>query len=362
MSELLEYECPNCGGGMTFNIGEQTVKCPYCDSVFTLEQLKALDEGLSANEPDEISWEDKVGTEWEDGEEENIAVYHCNSCGGEIVTETTAAALTCPYCDSPVVMTGKLSGALRPDCVIPFKLEKKEAKTAFEKHLMNKKLLPDAFTENNHIDEIKGIYVPFWIFDGTADGDFKFKATKTRLWSDSKYNYTETSFYQVLRKGNASFSGIPADGSEKMPDDLMESIEPFDMNEARPFQTAFLAGFRADKYDVGVENGQERANARAKRSIEELFRSTVNGYVTVNTEASSVKINNGKAKYGLFPVWMLRTSWNGETYTFAMNGQTGKFVGNLPLDKKKQRKYRILSFLISFAAAMAGCVLVLGVL
>ena len=358
MSKLLEYECPNCGGGMSFNIEEQTVKCPYCDSVFTLEQLKALDEGLSANAPDEINWEENIGTEWEEGEEENIAVYHCNSCGGEIVTEQTTASLSCPYCDSPVVMTGKLSGALRPDYVIPFKLEKKEAKTAFEKHLLGKKLLPDAFTKDNHIDEIKGIYVPFWIFDGSADGDVKFKATKTRSWSDSKYNYVETSYYQVLRNGNACFSGVPADGSEKMPDDLMESIEPFDMKEAKPFQTAFLAGFRADKYDVGADDGQARANARVKQSIESLFRSTVTGYSSVTTEASSIKVKNGKAKYGLFPVWMLRTTWNNQTFTFAMNGQTGKFVGNLPLDKKKQRKYRLLSFLGAFAVTMAICILI----
>ncbi len=359
MADLLEYECPNCGGGMTFNIQEQTVKCPYCDSVFSLEQLQALDEGLAANAPDDIKWEDKIGTEWEDGEEENICVYHCGSCGGEIVTEQTTAAFACPYCDSPVVMTGKLSGSLRPDCVIPFKYEKKAAKTAFEKHLLGKKLLPDAFTENNHIDEIKGLYVPFWIFDGNADGDVKFKATRTRSWSDTKYNYVETSYYQVLRNGSACFSGVPADGSEKMPDDLMESIEPFDMNEAKPFQTAFLAGFRADKYDVGAEDGQARANARVKNSIESLFRSTVTGYSSVTTEASSIKVNNGKAKYGLFPVWMLRTTWNGETYTFAMNGQTGKFVGNLPLDKKKQRKYRLISFLAAFAAVMAVSVLIM---
>ena len=257
--------------------------------------------------------------------------------------------------DFVIKLPGARSLIIDSKTTVQSALDYRAARTEEEKSAALKAIIGSV---ENHIDEIKGIYVPFWIFDGSADGDVKFKATKTRSWSDSKYNYVETSYYQVLRNGNACFSGVPADGSEKMPDDLMESIEPFDMKEAKPFQTAFLAGFRADKYDVGADDGQVRANARVKQSIESLFRSTVTGYSSVTTEASSIKVKNGKAKYGLFPVWMLRTTWNDQTFTFAMNGQTGKFVGNLPLDKKKQRKYRLLSFLGAFAVTMAICILI----
>ena len=132
---------------------------------------------------------------------------------------------------------------------------------------------------------------------------------------------------------------MPVDGSTKMDDALMESIEPYDFTGAVDFQTAYLAGFLADKYDVDSEQSIERANERIKKSTENAFASTVQGYSTVIPESTSIRLQNGKAKYALYPVWLLNTTWNGQRYTFAMNGQTGKFVGDLPLDKGAYRKW-----------------------
>ena len=113
----------------------------------------------------------------------------------------------------------------------------------------------------------------------------------------------------------------------------MESIEPFDFSEAVDFQTAYLAGYLADKYDVTAEESIERANERIRRSTEQVFADTVEGlYATVVPEQVSIQLKNGKAKYALYPVWLLTTKWRGKQYLFAMNGQTGKFVGDLPAD------------------------------
>ena len=132
---------------------------------------------------------------------------------------------------------------------------------------------------------------------------------------------------------------MPVDGSTKMDDALMESIEPYDFSGAVDFQTAYLAGFLADKYDVDSEQSIERANERIKKSTENAFASTVQGYSTVIPESTSIRLQNGKAKYALYPVWLLNTTWNGQRYTFAMNGQTGKFIGDLPLDKSAYKKW-----------------------
>ena len=114
----------------------------------------------------------------------------------------------------------------------------------------------------------------------------------------------------------------------------MESIEPYDFSQAVDFQTAYLSGFLADRYDVQADDVVGRINERVKHSAEQAFSSTVNGYSSVVTEHSNIQIDNGKSKYALLPVWILNTTWQGNQYTFAMNGQTGKFVGNLPVDKK----------------------------
>lgn len=333
MAQLLEYKCPCCGGAISFDSSLQKMKCPYCDTEFEMETLAQYDDALNNEKPDDLNWETEAGSEWNDGEADNMSVYVCNSCGGEIVGDANMAATSCPFCSNPVVITGKLSGSLKPDFIIPFKLDKKAAKAAFMNHLSKKRLLPKIFKDQNHIDEIKGLYVPFWLFDADADADIRYKATRVRVWSDRNYNYTETSFYSVLRSGSLAFDSVPVDGSTKMPDDLMESLEPYDMSEAVDFQTAYLAGYLADKYDVSAEDSVSRANERVRESTLNAFANTVHGFSNVTPESSSIRLSNGKAKYALYPVWLLNTTWNGNTYTFAMNGQTGKFVGDLPIDK-----------------------------
>ena len=232
---------------------------------------------------------------------------------------------------------GNFAGDLRPDYIIPCKLDKKAAKEGLLKHLKGKFLLPKIFKDENHIDEIKGIYVPFWLFRGQADATIRYRATRIHTWADENYIYTQTNFYSVLREGNLKFSNLPVDGSSKMDDELMESIEPFNFSDSVDFQTAYLAGYMSDRYDVTAEKSVHRANERVKRTTEDSFASTVKGFSTVVPESTGIRLTNGKAKYALYPVWILNTSWNGKKYTFAMNGQTGKFVGNLPMDKAKYR-------------------------
>ena len=341
MADLQEYKCPCCGGAIEFDSTLQKMRCPYCDTEFEMETLKSYDSELKNEPEDNMHWDQAVGTEWQESETRGLQSYVCKSCGGEIVGDENTAATACPFCGNPVVMMGQFSGALKPDYVIPFKLDKKAAKDALKKHLVGKRLLPKIFKDQNHIDEIKGVYVPFWLFDTDADASIRFRATTTRAWSDSNYNYVETSHYLVQRGGSIGFQQVPVDGSSKMADDLMESIEPFDFSEAVPFQTAYLAGYLADKYDVTAEESVERANERVKRSTEKAFAATVTGYTTVTPESSSVQLHGGTVKYALYPVWLLNTTWKGNRYLFAMNGQTGKFVGDLPVDNKAAKRWTI---------------------
>ncbi len=333
MATLLEYKCPCCGGAIEFNSGLQKLKCPYCDTEFDPEALRAQDEVLKNEQPDEMNWQTAQESAWTQEETDSMRVYVCKSCGGEIVAEETTGATSCPYCGNPVVMAGAFSGALRPDYVLPFKLDKQAAKAAFAAHLKGKRLLPKVFSSEAHIDKIQGLYVPFWLFDADADADLRYHATRVRTWSDSRYDYTETSHFSVLRSGDLGFDRVPVDGAGKMPDTLMESIEPYDYSQLVDFQTAYLAGYLADKYDMTAEQCIPRANERIKRSTEEAFRETVKGYATVRPEHSTIRLTNGKTHYALMPVWVMHTSWRGQEYLFAMNGQTGKFVGNLPVDK-----------------------------
>lgn len=353
MADIQEYKCPCCGGAITFDSSLQKMKCPFCDTEFEMDALKAYDDALKSEKPDDMQWDISETEKIAGDDAGDLCSYICNSCGGEIVTDLTTGATSCPYCGNPVVVMDKFSGLLKPDLVIPFKLDKAAAKEALKNHYKGKKLLPKVFSEQNHIDEIKGVYVPVWLFDTTTEADVRYKATRIRCWSSGKYRYTETSFYLVQRSGKLTFEVVPVDGSEKMPDDLMESIEPFDLSEARDFQTAYLSGYFADKYDVESDTCINRANARVKASTEQALASTVVGYTSVIPEGSNINFKNGKIRYALYPVWLLNTTWNGKQYKFAMNGQTGKMAGDLPTDKGLAGKYFFLTALIGAAAAVA---------
>lgn len=361
MAELLEYECPCCAGKIKFDSASQQMKCPFCDEIFEMSTLQEYAEDMGGEATSDLSWDVTPGGEWQEGETDGMNVYICNSCAGEIVADATTGASSCPYCDSPVVMTGQFAGDLRPDMVIPFKLDKEAATNALKKHYEGKFLLPAAFKDENHIDEIKSIYVPFWMFDAKAQARIVYKATRVRRWEDANYQYKETKFYSVTRAGSLAFENVPVDGSSKMPDELMESIEPFDFKDSKPFNTAFLSGYLADKYDVTAEDSIDHANQRIKESVRDELRRTVTDYDTVTQQRENISLDNGAAKYVLCPVWILNTTWNGQKYTFAMNGQTGKFVGDLPTDNAKFWKFFFI-FWALFGAISFGVIFLLGMM
>ena len=346
MASLQNYKCPCCGGDIEFNSTAQKMKCPYCDTEFELEALQSYSEEVSGDSSSNMEWDNSGTQEWTEGDTEGARVFVCESCGGEIITDENTASSKCPYCDSPIVVKGSVSGGLKPDVIIPFKLDKKAAKEKYKEHLTGKKFLPEVFKSENHIDEIKGVYVPYWLFDAKADARIRYKATKTRRYTQGEYDCVETKYYSVVREGNLSFAHVPVDGSSKMPDDLMESIEPFDYNGTTDFKMQYLAGYVADKYDQEAQAVEPRANERITKSTEDAFRNTVKGYNTVTAESSNINLLDGKTSYAMYPVWLLNTTWNGQKFVFAMNGQTGKFVGNLPLDKAAANKALLIRSLI----------------
>ena len=327
--DILNYKCPSCGGPLHFGTTEQKLVCASCGNEYDPVALEQL-QGDGENDKDSFSFEGYSGEEMTDG-----VVYTCPSCGGEIIGDENTVATKCPYCDNPTVMSGNVSGTLRPNLIIPFKLTKEDAKKKLLEHYKGKILMPKSFKDENRIDEIKGIYVPFWLFDADADASAAYRATKTRSWSDSTYHYTRTDYFSVYREGEARFERVPVDGSTKMDDAMMDSIEPFDLSEAVPFGSTYLAGYLADKYDVDEKDSEPRAGQRMKTSMNDYLRASVQGYATVTQERSVANTKNGTASYALFPVWLLNTKYQDKTYTFAMNGQTGKLVGNLPCDKGK---------------------------
>lgn len=333
--QVMEYICPCCGGGLHFGEDNQKMRCPYCDNTFSIDKILEYNIEMSTTDAPDFQWEESTTESWSEAEQESLKSFVCPSCGGEIVTEETTAATFCPYCDNPTILPGRVSEGLKPDGVIPFKTSREDAKAAFLKLCKGKPLLPKFFTEEQRVEKITGMYVPFWLYDCGSDYQGHYKATRVHTWSDRNYYYTRTEHYHVARAAEAEFISIPMDASQKMDNAIMESIEPFDYAQIIDFDTAYLSGFLADKYYVEATAGQDRVKQRVNASIADLISGTMAGYSSVMPMSSQLNVHHGKAKYILLPVWMLHTKYKDKTYVFAMNGQTGKMTGTFPICPKR---------------------------
>ena len=343
--------------GHRFDGQSGLLACDYCDNSFEVslvEQLFADKTQSAASAGTDPQWDINMTNSFNAEEAAYMRGYTCPSCAAEIICEYTTAATSCPYCGNPTVIPGQFSEQLKPDFVIPFKLDKQSAADALRRYYKGKKLLPKSFSDANHIDEIKGVYVPFWLYNGDTDAYMRFRATKTRSYMRGDYRITETDHYRVTREGNVAFQMVPADGSSKMPDAHMDSIEPFDYNDLKPFAMGYLPGFLADKYDEDAETCSKRANERIITSTETVLRDTVVGYATVTREYADINLRRGDVKYALLPVWLLTTKWKDKSFLFAMNGQTGKLVGDLPVDRG-----RFWGWFFAIAAPIAAVLAVL---
>ena len=350
-SQVTNYKCPACTGPLHFVGASGQLECDYCGAHYEVAEIEklyaekesaAVDAARQAQAQEEKRRRDLADMEaqgWDTSgmtsdwgaEGEGMKAYSCPSCGAELICDATTAATSCPYCGNPTVVPGQFSGALKPEFVIPFKLSKEDAVAALKKHYQGKPFLPRAFTNANHIQEIKGVYVPFWMFGGEAEGSADYEGLISTTYTRGDYRITETQHYDVRRAGSIAFEKVPVDASSKMPDDHMDSIEPYDYTGLKPFSTAYLPGFLADKYDVSVEDSRDRADSRCTATLEAALRGNTGEYDTCLPRGQSIRLRRGKVHYALLPVWMLHTKWNGKDFLFAMNGQTGRLVGDLPM-------------------------------
>jgi len=352
--KVVDSICPNCGSKLDYNAKLKKWKCKYCDGEFTLEELKEKNNAASSEnneekvveevvEETEVVEEDKKkNNKKEEEEQQDYVNYTCQNCGAQIIADEQTSATFCVYCGNTAILKNKLSDKFHPDWIIPFKKEEKEAKEAFKNLSNGRPLCPKEFTDIKNIEKIKGVYIPFWLFDYEASGSLNCKGTKVRVWTTGDTQYTETKEYALNRTGSMKFTRIPRDGSTRFADDIMDSIEPFNYDELEEYNHAYLSGFFAERYDVEADIATEDAKKRAVNSAtDEMFNDSNGICPTKHIIENTIQGKETKREYVLLPVYMVNVKYNGKMHTFAMNGQTGEFIGDIPIDKKKLWLYRL---------------------
>ena len=351
-AQVTNYQCPSCTGPLHFVGASGKLECDYCGSTYDVAEIEAFyaekeekaaaaqqsaEEKTAAERQaaEEGGWEmPDLSADW-GAEGDGMKAYSCPSCGAELICDASTAATFCPYCGNPTVVPGQFAGTLKPDFVIPFKLSREDAIRELKKHYRGKVFLPKSFSKENHLQEIQGVYVPFWLFSGEAEGNAHYECTRSHKRTEGEYEVIKTEHFDVYRAGTMPFEKVPVDASTKMPDDHMDSIEPYNYDDLKPFSTAYLPGYLADRYDEDADACAERAYRRMYNSTADALHATTGGYSEIHPISENINVDMTHAHYALLPVWMLHTRWKDKDFLFAMNGQTGRLIGDLPVDKSR---------------------------
>ena len=361
-NKALTYICPACNAYLRFDGKTDQWCCDYCDSSFTMAELEqrgaqtkkddyeVSKDAEAAKNESTVEYHYNENIEQGDTDFSEMQGFSCPSCGAEIVTDAVTAATFCVFCGNPTILPKQLSGEYRPSAVIPFKTDKEDAKKAFLNFCKGKKLLPKGYTDEQKVEKITGVYVPFWIFDCKADFTYHATGENTTTWTDTKFIYTKHNLFHIHREGQMQFENIPLDASEKMQDNLMDALEPFHFEEKRPFDMGYLSGFLAEKYSYQPKELYTRMTERITAGVENKAGENLQYERTYGVKCHT-DFSSERQEYVLLPVWMLMSKYQGKDYLFAMNGQTGKIVGELPSSGSQTVKWFVIVFLIGFIIA-----------
>lgn len=341
----LGNRCPACKASIKFNPKLGKWKCDYCGSEFTIEEMQKHNDNASTEK------KNKKDAKVEDDNVQYVE-YHCESCGAEIIADSETAATFCVYCGNTAILQSKLSGKFSPDLVIPFKRTKEDAIEEFKGLSKGRPLMPKNFNSEKNIEKIRGIYIPFWLFDINNSGDIEMSATTSESWRSGDTHYTKTNYYKVIRGGTMDYIKVPIDGSTRFDNAIMNTIEPFDYNELIKYNHAYLSGFYAEKYDQEAKDVFAEAADRSVNSTKEILKNDAKMYSTKTITRDTLVAKERNRYYAMLPVWMVNVKYKDKMYIFAMNGQTGEFIGNIPLDVGKAFLYFFLIFIAIFAGVI----------
>lgn len=340
------YKCPGCGASLIYEAGSDFLVCPYCDTRVTVSDLrdeakrerdsssKEREAGNAFAGEQETSPEDKEAGNAFAGKdsEEDTRQFRCSNCGGELVTDAYTAATVCPFCGSPSIIRARLSGRDKPDVLIPFAIGRDEAKKRFLDWTKKGLFTPRGFCRQSTLDGISGLYVPYWLFDFHTSVHMDAAATKVRTIRKGEYEYTYTDHFLLTRDTDVEFEKIPNDASQKMPDDTMERLEPFEYGKLTEFELPYLSGYLAERANCSAEELEPRARERAGEYARRATRDTMTGYTTVTVTASDIRTKKQRQQYAMLPVWVLSCRYRGKDWQLYINGQTGRRIGSLPVD------------------------------
>lgn len=334
---LISYKCPACGGPLKWDAEKQKYGCEYCRSQYTQADLDKLLENATTEKAEETPAPQAPASAQKEADGGVIRTYSCPSCGAQIVTDGTTAASKCYYCHSPIVLSEKLSGTFKPDCIIPFAIDKKKAEQIFRDWVKKHKYIPSDFYSDSQVEMLSGVYFPYWIYNAKIGGSVRGRGMNDRVWMQGDTQYTETTTYEISKQGEMPVSNISRIALGKASKVLCESVAPFDETRMKPFEYGYLSGYVAESRDIESASVVPEIRDEVEQFAKAQLQGSVSGeFERVQLDSVDTKIKSESLRYALMPVWTLTYKGrDGKVYYFSVNGDSGKTVGELPVDKQK---------------------------
>lgn len=315
------YKCRNCGGNVIYSPQHKRMYCAHC-------------EGIDSEEP-----------------ASGGGVTQCVNCGAPLTVRNFQSAGKCEHCGCYQIFEERVSGQFTPHLILPFTISRQEAERKLTTEFGGRTFAPSSFLSRATIQKMEGMYVPFFMYDYHVNYDWSGRGTKVRKWRSGDTEYTETSHYYINRSMEADFARIPVDASNMMDDKRMDLIEPYDYFALEAFQMKYMSGFFGEMYNQGSDQLEPRAHRKVERDSEELMQQSITGYSSVKPEHRNLYVNQKAVDYALMPVWVYDYTYRDQNYTFYVNGQTGKVVGETPISKAK---------MVGYTASVCGLTMLIG--
>lgn len=355
-SEEFRFPCPECGSEMRFDPAAHKLKCAYCGHAQDFDG-----EGQSALANTELDFLAALRNDLPPEDMEDTRVTDCSNCGAQVEFTGDTYSKECPFCASPIVLEPRTSKRIKPKGVMPFVLSEDKARDAMTTWLGRLWFAPGNLKEYARKGrKMNGLYVPYWTYDAQTESDYAgqrgtyYYTTETYTTTENGKSVTRTRQVRHTRwhrvSGHISkwFDDILVLASKSLPKRFTDKLAPWDLSALVDFSPNYIAGYHAEAYTVDLAEGFTEAEAIMEREIRALVRRDIGGDEQ-RIDALNTTMSDITYKHILLPIWLAAYKYNGKTYRFVVNGQTGKVKGERPWSKAKIA-----------LAVLAGIIIVIG--
>lgn len=325
-----KFPCGQCGAQLAFVPGVEKLRCEYCGFQ---NEIEAVDVDIEELDYEHYVGELRIATDDPDQFSDHIVV-NCNNCAAEIDRPTDATSFACPYCGSNIVAQGHVKRLLNPSALLPFKIERLDARARHTAWLKSLWFAPNDLVKFARLEgRLNGLYVPYWTYDARTvsnytgmRGEYYYVTVGS---GKNRRRQRRTRWYPASGTVKNTFDDVLVIATESLPTKFAEKLEPWDLHQLTPYQDAFLSGFLSEAYQVDLVSGFARAREIMKRVIRRTVKQDIGGD-TQQVHSVSTRYHAVTFKHILLPIWICTYRYRDKSYRFLINGRTGEVQGERP--------------------------------